>query len=73
MAHDAQMAAAGVTTVYDAVCAGYDTGETSPRRDLFEKLIGAITTGVRNDLWRARSPISIVTVIPTCMRNSGFT
>lgn len=52
MAHDAQMAAAGVTTVFDAVCAGYDTGETSPRRDLFEKLIGAITTGVRNDLFR---------------------
>lgn len=52
LAHDAQMAAAGVTTVYDAVCAGYDTGEASNRREIFEKLIGAVTTGVRSDIFR---------------------
>jgi alpha-D-ribose 1-methylphosphonate 5-triphosphate diphosphatase len=52
LAHDAQMAAAGVTTVYDAVCAGYDSGESSSRRDIFDKLIGAVTTGVRQELFR---------------------
>ena len=52
LAHDAQMAAAGVTTVYDAVCAGYDSGETSSRRDIFEKLVGAVTAGVRQGVFR---------------------
>lgn len=52
LAHDAQMAAAGVTTVYDAVCAGYDSGEATSRREIFDKLIGAVTSGVHQDLFR---------------------
>jgi alpha-D-ribose 1-methylphosphonate 5-triphosphate diphosphatase len=52
LAHDAQMAAAGVTTVYDAVCAGYDSGEATSRREIFDKLIGAVTSGVRQGLFR---------------------
>lgn len=53
LAHDAQMAAAGVTTVYDAVCAGYDNGETqSSRRDIFENVVAAISSGVRKDVFR---------------------
>jgi alpha-D-ribose 1-methylphosphonate 5-triphosphate diphosphatase len=53
LAHDAQMAAAGVTTVYDAVCAGYDNGETqSARRDIFESVLTAVSTGVRQAVFR---------------------
>ena len=53
IAHDAQMTAAGVTTVYDAVCAGYDNGETqSSRREIFESLVAAVTAGVRQNVFR---------------------
>lgn len=52
LAHDAQMAAAGVTTVYDAVCAGYDSGDSVSRRDTFERLVGAIKEGVREQVFR---------------------
>jgi alpha-D-ribose 1-methylphosphonate 5-triphosphate diphosphatase len=52
LAHDAQMAAAGVTTVYDALCAGYDQGEASSRRDIFDSVISAITAGAEQQLFR---------------------
>lgn len=42
VAHDAQMAAAGVTTVYDALCAGgFDEGQDW-RRDLFSGMAAAV-------------------------------
>lgn len=52
LAHDAQMAAAGVTTVYDAVCAGYDSGDSVSRRHTFESLVGAIKQGVQERVFR---------------------
>ncbi len=52
LAHDAQMAAAGVTTVYDAVCAGYESGDAVSRRQTFEKLVAAVKAGVAGDLFR---------------------
>jgi alpha-D-ribose 1-methylphosphonate 5-triphosphate diphosphatase len=52
LAHDAQMAAAGVTTVYDAVCAGYESGDAVSRRDTFEKLVNAIKQGVQEQVFR---------------------
>jgi alpha-D-ribose 1-methylphosphonate 5-triphosphate diphosphatase len=54
IAHDAQMTASGITTVYDAVCAGYDDGETaSSRRDIFDSVLDAISCGVRRRVFRA--------------------
>lgn len=52
LAHDAQMAAAGITTVYDALCAGYDQGEASSRRDIFDRVVSAISTGAEKRLFR---------------------
>ena len=52
MAHDAQMAAAGVTTVYDAVCAGYDSGDSVSRRHTFNMLVNAIKDGMREGVFR---------------------
>jgi alpha-D-ribose 1-methylphosphonate 5-triphosphate diphosphatase len=52
LAHDAQMAAAGVTTVYDAVCAGYDSGDSVSRRSTFEKLVNAIKDGMHERVFR---------------------
>lgn len=52
LAHDAQMAAAGVTTVYDAVCAGYESGDAVSRRHTFEKLVAAVKAGVAGNLFR---------------------
>jgi alpha-D-ribose 1-methylphosphonate 5-triphosphate diphosphatase len=45
IAHDAQMAAAGVTTVYDAICAGVlDVGKAY-RAELFGRMIQAVEAG----------------------------
>ena len=52
LAHDAQMAAAGVTTVYDAVCAGYDSGDAVSRRLTFEMLVTAIKDGMAEGVFR---------------------
>jgi alpha-D-ribose 1-methylphosphonate 5-triphosphate diphosphatase len=52
IAHDAQMTAAGVTTVYDAICAGFESGEAMSRQQNFERLVGAIKDGVRQGLFR---------------------
>ncbi|MEZ5854132.1 MAG: alpha-D-ribose 1-methylphosphonate 5-triphosphate diphosphatase [Hyphomicrobiaceae bacterium] len=52
LAHDAQMAAAGVSTVYDAICAGYESGEATSRRENFERLIGAIKQGTEAGVFR---------------------
>lgn len=49
LAHDAQMSAAGVTTVYDSVCAGYAAGK---RREIFARVMEAIEQGVHHDAFR---------------------
>ena len=52
LTHDGQMAAAGVTTVYDAICAGYERDNTISRADTFNGLVAAIGEGVRQDVFR---------------------
>ena len=52
LAHDAQMAAAGVTTVYDALCAGYERGSQTSRAETFTKLFDAIESGVSAGVFR---------------------
>ena len=54
--HDVQMAAAGVTTVYDSVSAGYEIGH---RRDIFGKAITAIEQGIAADAFRIEHRIHI--------------
>ena len=53
LAHDAQMVAAGVTTVYDAVFVGGYEVENDARRDLLPRMIEAIESGVDHGLFRA--------------------
>lgn len=52
LAHDAQMAAAGVTTVYDAICAGYGIDASIQRSETFGLMIDAIAAGVKEDVFR---------------------
>lgn len=52
LAHDAQMAAAGVTTVYDALCAGYGIDGSIVRREIFDAMIAAVTAGVEGGIFR---------------------
>jgi alpha-D-ribose 1-methylphosphonate 5-triphosphate diphosphatase len=54
--HDVQMAAAGVTTVYDSVSAGYEIGH---RREIFGKAIAAIEQGIAADAFRIEHRIHI--------------
>jgi alpha-D-ribose 1-methylphosphonate 5-triphosphate diphosphatase len=49
IAHDAQMTASGVTTVYDSVCAGYAAGK---RREIFSRIMEAIEQGIAHDVFR---------------------
>lgn len=51
MAHDLQMAAAGVTTVHDALCIGYADKDRT-RAALFPQLIEAVCHGVSNRAFR---------------------
>lgn len=59
LAHDAQMAAAGVTTVYDSICAGSIYGEKDYRREIFGKVIDAVAEGVDKNAFRIDHAIHI--------------
>ncbi|MFZ4807860.1 MAG: alpha-D-ribose 1-methylphosphonate 5-triphosphate diphosphatase [Hyphomicrobiaceae bacterium] len=52
LAHDAQMAAAGVTTVYDSICAGSVTGRNDHRRFIFGRTVEAVSDGVARGVFR---------------------
>lgn len=52
LSHDAQMAAAGVTTVYDAVCAGGYDDEKDYRRKIMGDLVEAVDGGMAAGLFR---------------------
>lgn len=52
ISHDAQMAAAGVTTVYDALCVGYERGTKASRAEIFNALLVAIEKGVAEKAFR---------------------
>lgn len=52
LTHDAQMAAAGVTTVYDAVCAGGYEGADDYRRTIFHTMVEAVERGVGENVFR---------------------
>lgn len=53
LAHDAQMAAAGISTVYDAIFVGGYEVENDARRGLLPKMVAAIEEGVAAGLFRA--------------------
>jgi len=52
LVHDAQMAAAGVTTVFDAVCAGGHENGNDERKAIFADEIASIGMGREQDLFR---------------------
>jgi len=59
LAHDAQMAAAGVSTVYDAICAGSVFGAKDFRRDIFGQVIDAVAEATREEIFRVDHKIHI--------------
>ncbi len=59
VAHDAQMAASGVTTVYDSICAGSTSWAKDFRRQIFPEIIAALTEGTRDDVFRIDHKIHI--------------
>ncbi|MFD1703049.1 alpha-D-ribose 1-methylphosphonate 5-triphosphate diphosphatase [Methylopila henanensis] len=59
LTHDAQMAAAGVTTVYDAVCAGGYDGGQDYRRAIFHSMIEAVEQGAAAGVFRIDHHIHI--------------
>lgn len=52
LVHDAQMAAAGVTTVYDAICAGTPFSAKDYRKDIFADVMSALAAGRRENVFR---------------------
>lgn len=71
ISHDAQMAAAGVTTVYDALCLGYERGTKASRAEIFNALLSAVMTGVAQNTFRIdhrlhfRCELSGADLVPT--------
>jgi len=59
LAHDAQMVAAGVTTVYDSICAGSIYGQKDYRREIFSKVIDSVAEGQDKNLFRIDHAIHI--------------
>jgi len=52
LVHDAQMAAAGVTTVYDAICAGTPFSAKDYRKDIFSDVMDALRLGSAEGVFR---------------------
>ena len=52
LVHDAQMAAAGVTTVYDAICAGTPFSAKDYRKDIFADVMNALRLGSAEGVFR---------------------
>ncbi|KUL92849.1 hypothetical protein DK26_26330 [Bosea sp. WAO] len=52
LVHDAQMAAAGVTTVYDAICAGTPFSAKDYRKDIFADVMEALRLGTAEGVFR---------------------
>jgi alpha-D-ribose 1-methylphosphonate 5-triphosphate diphosphatase len=52
LAHDNDLAGAGITTVYDSVSAGTPYGKKEYRRSIFGHTIDAISSGVQQGLFR---------------------
>lgn len=52
LVHDAQMAASGVTTVYDAVCAGTPFSAKDYRKDIFADVMKALREGKAEGVFR---------------------
>ena len=59
LAHDAQIASAGITTVYDSICAGSVYGVKDYRREIFPKVIQAVEEGVSSGAFRVDHHIHI--------------
>ena len=64
IAHDAQMAAAGVTTVYDSICCGSIYGAKDYRRTIFPVMIAAIEQGVETGAFRVDHRIHLRCEMP---------
>lgn len=52
LTHDAQIAAAGITTVYDALSAGFYDSTKAYRKQLFADMVEAVGRGAREGLFR---------------------
>lgn len=59
LVHDAQMAASGVTTVYDALCVGGYDAENDYRRAIFPDMVAAIAQGVGAGAFRIEHRIHL--------------
>ena len=65
LAHDAQMAAAGVTTVYDAVCAGTPFTAKDYRKDIFDDVMISLRAGMADNVFRIDHRIHLRCELPS--------
>jgi alpha-D-ribose 1-methylphosphonate 5-triphosphate diphosphatase len=64
LAHDAQMASAGVTTVYDSIACGSIYGQKDYRRIIFPHMIAAISEGTSTGVFRVDHRIHLRCEVP---------
>ncbi|QIB33906.1 alpha-D-ribose 1-methylphosphonate 5-triphosphate diphosphatase [Ancylobacter pratisalsi] len=59
LAHDAQMAGSGVTTVFDAICAGGFDQAKADRRVLYDVMLDTIQQGVARGMFRVEHRVHL--------------
>ena len=64
IAHDSQMASAGITTVYDSICCGSIYGSKDYRRTIFPLMIAAIEQGNTTGAFRVEHHIHLRCEVP---------
>jgi alpha-D-ribose 1-methylphosphonate 5-triphosphate diphosphatase len=65
IANDAQMAAAGITTVYDSICCGFNSGKKDFRSVILPQMVAALEHGMECGAFRVEHYLHLRCEIPS--------
>ena len=65
IANDAQMAAAGITTVYDSICCGFNSGKKDFRSVILPQIVTALEYGTEQNAFRVEHYLHLRCELPS--------
>ena len=65
IANDAQMAAAGITTVYDSICCGFNSGKKDFRSVILPQMVAALEQGAEQKAFRVEHYLHLRCELPS--------
>jgi alpha-D-ribose 1-methylphosphonate 5-triphosphate diphosphatase len=65
IANDAQMAAAGITTVYDSICCGFNSGKKDFRSVILPQIVTALEHGIEQKAFRVEHYLHLRCELPS--------